>query len=75
MELIVIVLYFAVLVALGVGLVFLLRSRGSSAGLANALTVRVGLSVLLFVLLMAAWYVGLIEPHGIFPIPPEPPPG
>lgn len=75
MKLIVIGLFVAVLAALGVGLVFLLRSDGSSAGLANALTVRVGLSVLLFVLLMVAWYAGLIEPHGILPTPPPPSPG
>lgn len=65
-----IVLYFAVLAALAVALWFLLRSRGSSRGLANALTVRVGLSVLLFLLLMAAWYTGVLEPHGVSPMPP-----
>jgi hypothetical protein len=31
----------------------------------NALTVRIALSVLLFVLLFVAWKGGLIEPHGI----------
>jgi len=72
LDLIVIVLFVAVLASLAVALGFLLRSRGSSRGLANALTVRVGLSVLLFVLLMVAWYAGLIEPHGI-PVPPPPP--
>lgn len=68
MDLILIVMFVAVLASLAVALVFLLRSRGGSAGLVNALTVRIGLSVLLFVLLMAAWYAGLIEPHGI-PVP------
>ena len=71
MDFIVIVLFAAVLVSLAVALGFLLRSDGSSRGLVNALTVRIALSVLLFVLLMAAWFAGLIEPHGI-PMPPPP---
>jgi len=71
LELIVIVMFVAVLASLAVALVFLLRSRGSSRGVVNALTVRIGLSVLLFLLLMVAWYAGLIEPHGI-PVPVAP---
>jgi ABC-type nitrate/sulfonate/bicarbonate transport system substrate-binding protein len=67
----VIVMFVAVLASLAVALVFLLRSRGSSRGVVNALTVRIGLSVLLFLLLMVAWYAGLIEPHGI-PVPVAP---
>ena len=31
----------------------------------RALTVRIALSVLLFMLLFVAWRAGLIEPHGI----------
>jgi hypothetical protein len=34
----------------------------------RALTWRIGLSVALFVLLMLAWYTGLIAPHGIDPM-------
>jgi hypothetical protein len=33
----------------------------------RALTLRIGLSVVLFVLLMLAWYFGLISPHGLNP--------
>jgi len=36
-----------------------------SAMMARALSVRIGLSVLLFVLLMLAWYFGAISPHGL----------
>jgi len=73
LDLIVIVMFVAVLASLATALGFLLRSRGSSRGLANALTVRVALSVLLFVLLMVAWYAGLIEPHGFTVAPPPTP--
>ena len=50
--------------SLGAGLYHL--SRGTpegSARLARALTVRIGLSLLLFLLLMLAWYFGIIAPH------------
>ncbi len=53
-----------ILVSLGLGLYQL--SRGTpedSARLARALTVRIGVSLLLFALLMLAWYFGLISPH------------
>lgn len=36
-----------------------------SALMARALTVRIGLSVALFALLMLAWYFGAIAPHGL----------
>jgi len=36
-----------------------------SARMARALTVRIGLSITLFVLLMLAWYLGGITPHGL----------
>jgi len=53
-----------ILISLGLGLYHL--SRGTpqdSARLARALTVRIAVSLLLFVLLMLAWYFGLITPH------------
>ncbi len=39
--------------------------RGRSLSLARALTVRIGISVLFFVLLMLAWWAGIIKPHGL----------
>jgi hypothetical protein len=38
---------------------------GHSAMMARALTVRIGLSIALFILLMIAWYFGAISPHGL----------
>jgi hypothetical protein len=40
-------------------------SAAHSAMMARALTVRIGLSVALFVLLMIAWYFGTFAPHGL----------
>jgi hypothetical protein len=48
-----------------VALVALFRRGGSSQTLRKALTVRVSLSVLFFLLLLLGWYLGVLEPHGL----------
>jgi hypothetical protein len=69
----VIVVFFGILVSLGSALFHLSRggrdadSTEDSKKMARALTWRVCLSLVLFLLLMAAWYAGLISPHGIPP--------
>ena len=63
----------AVVVSLGLGLYHL--SRGTpqdSARLMRALTVRIAVSLLLFALLMIAWYFGLISPHPLQGAGPPP---
>ena len=64
----------AIVVSLGSGLFHLSRGRGEedSRKMARALTVRITLSLLLFALLMIAWYFGLISPHGVEPVAPHP---
>lgn len=57
--------FIAMLASLGVALVALFRRGDHSQTLLRALTVRVGISVLFFVLLMLGWYLGVIEPHGL----------
>ena len=51
------------MLSLGSALVHFVRDKGESKKMARALTVRVSLSVLLFALLMLAWWLGWIEPH------------
>ena len=46
-------------------LVLLFRRGASRTGTAKALTWRIGLSLALFVLLMASLYFGLIPPEGL----------
>lgn len=53
----------AIVLSLGSALLHLVRDKGESRKMARALTIRVGLSVLLFVLLMVAWWLGWIQPH------------
>ena len=53
------------MLSLGSALFYLMNDKGESKKMVRALTIRVGLSVLLFILLLIAWSQGLIEPHGI----------
>ncbi len=46
-------------------LVFLFRDKGRGTRTAKALTWRIGLSLLLFVLLMAGFLTGIIPPAGL----------
>ena len=64
----------AILASLGFGLFHLARGGGDgSRKLARALTIRIVLSLLLFALLMLAWYKGLISPHPLHGgAPPHP---
>lgn len=72
MYLIVLLLFVAILASLGSALRSLLRPQGDSKRFSQALTLRIGLSVLLFVLLLVAWRAGLIHPHGLLPNGPQP---
>lgn len=59
------IFFIAILASLGIALVALFRRGDHSQTLLRALTVRVSLSVLFFLLLMLGWYLGVIEPHGL----------
>lgn len=60
----------AILGSLASGLIFLIKDNGRSTRTAKALTVRIGLSVFLFLMLMLGIYTGVIQPHGIYPNAP-----
>jgi hypothetical protein len=55
----------AIVLSLASGLFYLVTDKGESKKMVNALSVRVGLSVLLFLLLLLAWSQGLIKPNGM----------
>lgn len=62
-KVIVIVVLIAILASLGSALVAIVRGR---SGLTlQALTLRIALSIGLFVFLMIAYATGLISPHGL----------
>jgi hypothetical protein len=60
MRYVVIAMLVAIVASLASAFVFMLRGGTDSRRMAKALTVRVGLSVLLFAMLMAGYYFGLI---------------
>ena len=62
---IIVLIFIGILASLGSALVHLVRGRESSERTAKALTVRIGMSVGLFVLLFLLWWAGLIRPHGM----------
>jgi hypothetical protein len=63
LKLLIILVFIAVLASLGSGLFFLVNDRGESKRMVNALTLRVALSVMLFVLLLGSWLSGWIQTH------------
>ena len=66
MKILVVVMLFAIVASLGKALFAMSSgSSGHSRDMVRALTVRVALSVALFILLMLGGYFGLIEPPGV----------
>lgn len=51
--------------ALGSALFFLVKDKGDSTRIVKALSWRIGLSFLLFIMLMIAFAMGWIKPHQI----------
>jgi hypothetical protein len=62
---VVLLVMFAILASLGSAAFFLIRRKGDKRNFARALTWRIGLSVTLFLLLMAGFYFGLITRQGV----------
>ncbi len=63
----VILLFLVILVSLSSGLVFMVKDKGHTKRAVKALTFRIGLSLLAFVILMTGYLVGWIQPHGVTP--------
>ena len=63
MRVIIILAFIGIIVSLGSALVFLVRDRGGSSRTVHALTVRVGLSVALFLFILFSYWMGWIEPR------------
>jgi len=58
-----IALLLLIFASLGSALFFLFSDKSGSQRTVKALTVRIGLSILLFVMLIAGYYFGLIGKH------------
>ena len=57
--------FILILLSLGSGIFFLAKDAGKTNRVVTSLTVRVILSVSLFVLLFTGYYFGDLKPHGI----------
>lgn len=66
-KIIILLFIVAILWSLGSGLFYLVREKNNKDSLrvAKALTWRIGLSLLLFLLLFLAFALGWIKPHGV----------
>ena len=65
MNILVAIAFVLILGSLGSALFFLMRDKGKSDRTVNALAMRVGLSITLFLLLLAAYKMGWIAPTGL----------
>ncbi|HWA38487.1 MAG TPA: twin transmembrane helix small protein [Burkholderiales bacterium] len=65
MRYVVIAMFVLIIASLGSALFYMMRGRDDPRKMARALAIRVGLSVALFVLLMAGWFLGLWRPGGL----------
>ncbi|MBS0420437.1 MAG: DUF2909 domain-containing protein [Proteobacteria bacterium] len=69
MKVLIVVTLIGIVASLGKALFHMSSGRstqvGHSAMMVRALSVRIGLSVALFILLMIAWYLGAISPHSV----------
>lgn len=65
MKIFVAIAFILIIGSLGSALFFLMRDKGKSNRTVHALAMRVGLSITLFLLVLAAYEMGWIEPTGI----------
>ncbi|MCK5431357.1 MAG: twin transmembrane helix small protein [Gammaproteobacteria bacterium] len=70
-KIIVVLLLLAVLISLSSGMFFLVHDKGESDRTVKSLTIRITLSIALFLMLFIGYFTGIIQPHGINPEPPE----
>ena len=65
MKIVIAIGFILILASLTSALVFLMRDKGKSNRTVNALAMRVGFSIALFLLILLAHHLGYIEPTGI----------
>jgi len=64
---IIILFLIAILGSLFSGMYFMLHDKGGSTRNVKALSIRIGLSLLLFILLIAMYFAGVIHPNAVHP--------
>jgi hypothetical protein len=64
-KVVIVTILLGILLSLGTALFHMVKGQGSSERTARALTVRIGVSIALFALLLVLGATGVINPHGI----------
>ncbi len=62
---IIVLVFLAILVSLGMAFFALVKDHGQTDRVVKALTVRVALSVGLFIFLLVGFATGILTPHGL----------
>ena len=65
MKIVIIVLLFAVIVSLFSGLYFVYKDKGQSNRAVISLTIRIALSIVVFLILIGSYYFGWIPERGL----------
>jgi len=65
MRIVIIILLFAVVASLFSGLYFVYKDKGTSNRAVISLTIRIGLSILVFAILVVSYYFGWITERGL----------
>ena len=65
MRIVVVLFIIFIVISLGSALYYLVKDKGQSERTVKALTVRISLSIFLFVLLMASYYFGWVPQTGL----------
>ena len=66
-KILVVELLLLIILSLGAGLFSLVRERGESTRTAKFLTLRIALSIVTFMFIALAFYMGWLQPHGLLP--------
>jgi len=66
-KVLIILIFLGILVSLGSALFHMVKGGRRTDATAKALTIRISLSVGLFILLFILYALGVIEPHGVRP--------
>lgn len=63
MKIVIVLILLFIIFSLGSAMFYLVRDKGKSGNTVRFLTVRIALSVVLFLFIILAAYMGWIEPH------------
>lgn len=72
LSILIVVMFIGIVASLATALFRLVKDSSDGKGTLRALTMRIGLSVALFVVLMVLIAFDVIQPHGVYPtVPPQ----